>query len=48
LSLILDNVFVSPFLDLGMWFEHELPATDLPLFELFHGKNVWDVIGHDC
>ncbi|KAG0528850.1 hypothetical protein BDA96_05G048100 [Sorghum bicolor] len=47
LSLILDNVFVSPFLDLGTWFEHELPAADLPLFELSHGKNVWDVVGHD-
>jgi hypothetical protein len=47
LSLILNNIFVSPFLDLGTWFEHELPATDLPLFELSHGKNVWDVVGHD-
>lgn len=47
LSLILNNVFVAPFLDLGTWFESALPATDLPLFELSHRKNVWDVVGHD-
>ncbi|CAD6255314.1 unnamed protein product, partial [Miscanthus lutarioriparius] len=47
LGLILNNIFVSPFLDLGTWFEHELPATDLPLFELSNGKNVWDIVGHD-
>lgn len=47
LSLILHNVFVSPFLGLGTWFEHDLPATDLDLFEMSHGKKVWDVVGHD-
>ncbi|CAN6381086.1 unnamed protein product [Urochloa humidicola] len=46
LSLILNNVFVSPFLGLATWFEHELP--DLTLFEMSHGKAVWDVIGHDA
>ncbi|TKW00512.1 hypothetical protein SEVIR_8G114000v4 [Setaria viridis] len=45
LSLILNNTFVSPFLCLATWFEHELP--DLTLFEMSHGKTVWDVIGHD-
>ncbi|OEL25814.1 O-methyltransferase ZRP4 [Dichanthelium oligosanthes] len=45
LSLFVNNVFVSPFLDLATWFEHELP--DLTLFEMSHGKVVWDVIGHD-
>ncbi|CAO2144024.1 unnamed protein product [Urochloa humidicola] len=46
LSLILNNVFVSPFLGLATWFEPELP--DLTLFEMSHGKTVWDVIGHDA
>ncbi|CAL4988335.1 unnamed protein product [Urochloa decumbens] len=46
LSLILNNIFVSPFLGLATWFEHELP--DLTLFEMSHGKAVWDVIGHDA
>lgn len=45
LSLILNNTFVSPFLGLGTWFEHERP--DVTLFEMSHGKTVWDVIGHD-
>ncbi|CAO2141611.1 unnamed protein product [Urochloa humidicola] len=45
LSLILHNTFVSPFLGLGSWLEHELP--DMALFEMAHGKTVWDVIIHD-
>ena len=46
LSLILHEMFVSPFLSLGTWLEHELP--DLALFEVAHGKAVWDVILHDA
>lgn len=46
LSLILHNMFVSPFLDLGTWLKHELP--DLALFKMAHGKGVWDVIIHDA
>ncbi|PUZ44434.1 hypothetical protein GQ55_8G097400 [Panicum hallii var. hallii] len=46
LSLILHNMFVSPFLDLGTWLKHELP--DLALFKIAHGKGVWDVIIHDA
>ncbi|CAL4988337.1 unnamed protein product [Urochloa decumbens] len=46
LNLILHNTFVSPFLGLATWFEHELP--DLALFEMAHGKTVWDVIIHDA
>jgi len=46
LSLILREMFVSPFLSLGTWLEHELP--DLALFEMAHGKAVWDVILHDA
>jgi len=39
-------MFVSPFLGLGTWLEHELP--DMALFEMAHGKAVWDVIIHDA
>ncbi|CAL5004941.1 unnamed protein product [Urochloa decumbens] len=46
LSLILHNTFVSPFLGLGTWIEHEL--LDLALFQMAHGKTVWDVIIHDA
>ena len=46
LSVILHNMFVSPFLALGTWLEHELP--DMALFEMAHGKAVWDVIIHDA
>ena len=46
LSLILREMFVSPLLGLGTWLEHELP--DLALFEVAHGKAVWDVILHDA
>ncbi|WVZ52845.1 hypothetical protein U9M48_003864 [Paspalum notatum var. saurae] len=48
LSLFLNNIFVSPFFDLGTWLEHELPAADLTLFEMSHSKAVWDVVGHDA
>nr|CAB3491344.1 unnamed protein product [Digitaria exilis] len=46
LNLILHNTFVSPFLGLGTWLEHKLP--DVSLFEMAHGKDVWDVIIHDA
>ena len=46
LSVILHNMFVSPFLGLGTWLEHELP--DMALFEMAHGMAVWDVIIHDA
>ncbi|RLM69899.1 O-methyltransferase ZRP4-like [Panicum miliaceum] len=46
LSLLLHNMVVLPFLGLGTWLEHELP--DLALFEMAHGKAVWDVIFHDA
>ncbi|KAJ1254061.1 hypothetical protein BS78_K126400 [Paspalum vaginatum] len=48
LSLFLNNIFVSPFFDLGTWLQHELPAADLTLFEMSHRKAVWDVVGHDA
>nr|CAB3489597.1 unnamed protein product [Digitaria exilis] len=46
LKLILHSTFVSPFLGLGTWLEHKLP--DVALFEMAHGKGVWDVITHDA
>ncbi|TVU25719.1 hypothetical protein EJB05_28224, partial [Eragrostis curvula] len=46
LSLILNNIFVSPFLGFGSWLEHELP--DLSLFEMKHGHTIWEVVGHDA
>ncbi|KAK3118545.1 hypothetical protein QOZ80_9BG0701200 [Eleusine coracana subsp. coracana] len=45
LNLILHSIIVSPFLDLGSWFEHELP--DIPLFDMKHGQPFWEVVGHD-
>ncbi|KAL6660651.1 hypothetical protein ACP70R_001686 [Stipagrostis hirtigluma subsp. patula] len=45
-ALCLNDTFVSPFLGLGAWFEHAIPGLDL--FEMAHGRAVWDVIGHDA
>ncbi|TVU08092.1 hypothetical protein EJB05_41477, partial [Eragrostis curvula] len=39
-------VFVSPFLGLGEWFQHELPE-DPALFEAAHGQSLWDFTGRD-
>ncbi|KAL6875700.1 hypothetical protein ACP4OV_013213 [Aristida adscensionis] len=45
LALCLNNTFVSPFLGLSTWFEHDTP--ELSLFEMTHKRAVWDVIGYD-
>ena len=46
LTLMLGTVFVSSFLDLGEWFQHELP--DPSPFKLTHGRHVWDLARHDA
>ncbi|GJM89062.1 hypothetical protein PR202_ga05658 [Eleusine coracana subsp. coracana] len=46
LTLILDSIFVSPFLGLGEWFQGELPNSTL--FEMTHGHNLWDFTGRDA
>jgi hypothetical protein len=45
LTLILDSVFVSPFLGLGEWFQSEVP--DPTLFKMAHGRDCWDFAAHD-
>jgi len=46
LNMVLGTVFVSSFLDLGEWFQHELP--DPSPFKLTHGRHVWDLARHDA
>ncbi|EES19806.1 O-methyltransferase ZRP4 [Sorghum bicolor] len=46
LNMVLGTVFVSSFLDLGEWFQHELP--DPSPFKLTHGRHVWDLAIHDA
>ncbi|XP_066363834.1 O-methyltransferase ZRP4-like [Miscanthus floridulus] len=46
LNMVLGTVFVSSFLDLGEWFQHELP--DPSLFKVTHGRHVWDLASHDA
>uniref|UniRef100_A0A804Q141 O-methyltransferase ZRP4 n=1 Tax=Zea mays TaxID=4577 RepID=A0A804Q141_MAIZE len=46
LNMILGTAFVSSFLDLGEWFQHELP--DPSPFKLAHGQHVWDMARHDA
>jgi len=46
LNMVLGTIFVSSFLDLGEWFQHELP--DPSPFKLTHGRHVWDLARHDA
>jgi hypothetical protein len=45
MTLALDSISVCPFLDLGVWFQRELP--DLSLFEMKHGQSPWDFINQN-
>ncbi|PUZ65188.1 hypothetical protein GQ55_3G203500 [Panicum hallii var. hallii] len=45
MTLLLDGVFVSPFLGLGAWFQRELPVPSL--FEMQHGRAPWDFAGQN-
>ncbi|TVU20611.1 hypothetical protein EJB05_36826, partial [Eragrostis curvula] len=47
LTLILDSVFVSPFLGLGEWFQHVMPEEP-SLFKAAHGQDLWDFTGRDA
>ncbi|KAL6609661.1 hypothetical protein ACP70R_039631 [Stipagrostis hirtigluma subsp. patula] len=40
LTMMLDSIFVSPFLSFGEWMQNELP--DQSLFEMKHGQTVWE------
>ncbi|KAL6838575.1 hypothetical protein ACP4OV_031631 [Aristida adscensionis] len=42
LTLMLDGVFVSPFLGLGAWLRRRAPPDQPSLFETKHGQAVWD------
>ncbi|OEL17278.1 O-methyltransferase ZRP4 [Dichanthelium oligosanthes] len=47
LTLVLrSNVFMSPFLGLGTWFQHEL-LPDTSLIEMTHGQSLWDMADHN-
>ncbi|XP_062230394.1 O-methyltransferase ZRP4-like [Phragmites australis] len=45
MTLVLDSISVCLFLDLGAWFQRELP--DLSLFEMKHGQSPWDFINQN-
>ncbi|EMS47465.1 O-methyltransferase ZRP4 [Triticum urartu] len=44
-KMLLHTNLVSPFSDLGTWFQHELPEPDL--FKLKHGKTFWELANQD-
>nr|ACF84530.1 unknown [Zea mays] len=44
MSLVLHQVYVSPFLGLGTWLQHE--RSDPTLFEMTHGLTAWDLNDH--
>nr|TKW26355.1 hypothetical protein SEVIR_3G183200v2 [Setaria viridis] len=41
MSLVLHGIYVSPFLGLGTWLQHE--HSDPSLFEMTHGQTAWDL-----
>nr|CAB3465133.1 unnamed protein product [Digitaria exilis] len=45
ISLMLHGIFVSPFFGLGTWLQDE--HSDQSLFEMTHGKPVWDLTDHN-
>ncbi|WVZ99243.1 hypothetical protein U9M48_044571 [Paspalum notatum var. saurae] len=45
MSAMLHGVFVSPFLGLGTWLQHE--CSDPSLFEMTHGHKTWDMNTHN-
>uniref|UniRef100_A0ACD5UGR9 Uncharacterized protein n=1 Tax=Avena sativa TaxID=4498 RepID=A0ACD5UGR9_AVESA len=45
MNMLLHPILVSPFSDLGTWFQHASPDPDL--FKLKHGKTFWELAGHD-
>jgi hypothetical protein len=45
-AVILHPTFVSPFLELGSWFQQELP--DPCIFKRTHGQTVWELADRDA
>ncbi|CAD6256912.1 unnamed protein product [Miscanthus lutarioriparius] len=46
LTLMLGPLFVSSFLDLRGWFQHETP--DPSPFKMTHGRDIWELAAHDA
>ncbi|KAF6985595.1 hypothetical protein CFC21_003436, partial [Triticum aestivum] len=44
-KMLLHPIIVSPFSDLGTWFQNELPEPDL--FKVKHGKTFWELANED-
>ncbi|CAN6341392.1 unnamed protein product [Urochloa humidicola] len=47
MSMVLDGIAVSPFLGLGTWLQHQNEPSDSSLFEMTHGRSVWDFNDHN-
>ncbi|KAL6609663.1 hypothetical protein ACP70R_039632 [Stipagrostis hirtigluma subsp. patula] len=45
-AMILHPALVSPFFDLGSWFQHELP--DPCIFKQTHGQTLWEMADRDA
>jgi len=45
-ALVLGPTIVSPFFELGTWFQHELP--DPCVFKHTHGRAIWEMTKHDA
>lgn len=46
LTVMLGPIFVSSFLDLRGWFQHETP--DPSPFKMTHGRDIWELAAHDA
>jgi hypothetical protein len=46
LTLMLGPLFVSSFLDLRGWFQHETPEPSP--FKMTHGRDIWELAAHDA
>ncbi|KAJ1265711.1 hypothetical protein BS78_08G097000 [Paspalum vaginatum] len=47
-ALVLNPIIVSPFFELGTWFQkHELPS-DLCIFKQTHGRAIWEMTKQDA
>ncbi|OEL16169.1 hypothetical protein BAE44_0022811 [Dichanthelium oligosanthes] len=46
LTMMFITTFVTPFLCLGDWFQHEMP--DPSPFKMTHGLDIWDLADHDA
>ncbi|KAG8068023.1 hypothetical protein GUJ93_ZPchr0005g15417 [Zizania palustris] len=46
-SMLLHPAFVSPLLEIGKWFQNELPPDQCSIFKQKHGESIWERAGHD-